>query len=224
MVKGCELDSDTLDAILVRLVAEHGTAQNLVCCAQVSRLWRTGSDNDVLWHSLLVRRCGDAGQEILAAVESSQAAGREPILAYKALYIRSVTTQVLFWGQAERQGGHSSSHRAPALLEPDDCRSVAVRQVAAGTAFSCMVRVHTECYGTATCIQEHDTELSLPCVALRSCLVLSRVAGDLDRKGPVLGSQYQRAMWDFTDHFCPSRKPHRIRATRVARNAGLVWR
>ena len=134
-----ELDSDTLDAILVRLVAAHGTAQHLACCARVCTTWRAGSNNAVLWRSLLVRRCGDAGEEILAAVESSHAAGREPVLAYKALYIRSVTTQVLMWGQAERQGGHCSSHRAPALLEPDDCRSIAVRQVAAGTGFSCMV-------------------------------------------------------------------------------------
>jgi alpha-tubulin suppressor-like RCC1 family protein len=131
------LDDDTVGAVLARLVAtSQGTARHLRCCAQVCRLWHAGSESDALWRSLLVQRCGSA---MLAAVEESQRAGREPTLTYRALYIRSVTTQVLMWGQAERQGGHSAGHRAPALLEPDDCRSVAVRQIAAGAGFSAMV-------------------------------------------------------------------------------------
>ena len=136
---GNELDPDTLDDILVRLVAGHGTARNLSCCAKVCRLWRTGCESDALWRELLKRRCGAGGAEILCAVESSQLAGREQTVTFKTLYIRSVTTQVMVWGQAERQGGHSANHRTPALLEPDGCRSVSVRQVAAGTGFSSMV-------------------------------------------------------------------------------------
>jgi len=42
------------------------------------------------------------------------------------------------WGQAERQGGHSSAPRSPALLG-DGHRGVGIRQVSAGSGFSCAV-------------------------------------------------------------------------------------
>jgi len=141
-----ELDGDTLNAILVRLVAEvSSTALHLITCLGVCRLWYAGALNDELWRVLFLRKWRDKAQTrfIEPDVNHTQYWHEhpqwEPVLSFRAKYIRSVTTQVLVWGQAERQGGHSSAPRSAALLEPDGLRGAGVRQVSAGASFSCIV-------------------------------------------------------------------------------------
>jgi hypothetical protein len=83
-----ELDADTLNAILIRLVAGSGTAEQLCRCSAVCRTWYAGAINDELWRMLLRSRWGEGVQ----ALDDTQQ-------SYRAQYIRSVTTQVLIWGQ-----------------------------------------------------------------------------------------------------------------------------
>ena len=52
-----DLDADTLNAILMRLVAGSGTAEQLICCSSVCRTWYAGTINDELWRVLLIHRC-----------------------------------------------------------------------------------------------------------------------------------------------------------------------
>lgn len=107
-----ELDADTLNAILVRLVGT-GTAEQLGLCSCVSRTWYAGALNDELWGTLLVRRWGPLSQE----------GHIEPPMSYRSRYIRSVTTQVLVWGQgAWQQDG--VQHRTTAVLELSGVKSV----------------------------------------------------------------------------------------------------
>ncbi len=91
-----ELDADTLNAILIRLVAGSGTAEQLCRCSAVCRTWYAGAINDELWRMLLRSRWGEGVQ----ALDDTQQLGETgPLLSYRAQYIRSVTTQVLIWGQ-----------------------------------------------------------------------------------------------------------------------------
>ena len=91
-----ELDADTLNAILIRLVAGSGTADQLCRCSAVCRTWYAGAINDELWRMLLRSRWG-AGVQALDYTQQLGETG--PLLSYRAQYIRSVTTQVLIWGQ-----------------------------------------------------------------------------------------------------------------------------
>jgi len=133
------LDADTLGAILVRLVAKCGTAEQLVYAGNVCKMWYSGSLNESLWRVLLVRRCGEGGEEMVDGLEASQRAGRDGVMSFRAQYIRSVTTQVLLWGQCASEEDASNTPRAPALFGHDGLRSVGVRQVSAGAGFSCLV-------------------------------------------------------------------------------------
>ena len=146
------LDSDTLDAILVRLVAGNGTAKLLASCACVCKLWWIGCQNDELWHALLVQRIGNSAHEILDAMKTSQRARQAPMLSFRALYIRSVTTRVLLWGHCARSEDEAGdAPRAPAPFKPlsESCEvHRVVRQVSAGGGFSCAVSVN--------CISKHE--------------------------------------------------------------------
>jgi len=131
---GNELDADTLNQILVRLVASCSSAQQpaayLSRCSCVCRSWCAGSLNDELWLALLLSRWG-AGLTRQAIATC---------LTYRAQYIRSVTTQVLSWGLGARSTENVSNTHRPVLLEPDGMRSVGFKQVSAGAEFSCAVR------------------------------------------------------------------------------------
>jgi hypothetical protein len=150
------LDGDTLGAIFVRLLAAAGTAEQLRCCGCVSKLWYECSLNESLWRVLLLRRCatgvGQEASKMLEAIESSQLAGREPVMSYRSQYIRSVTTQVLTWGQCGRGDDDArDAVRTPALIAPNGLRGVGVRSVTAGAGFSCAVdtRTHSPTYTNA---------------------------------------------------------------------------
>jgi len=127
--KGTELDADTLNAILVRLVST-GTAEQLSLCACVSRTWYAGALNDELWEILFVRRWSPmAIQEAQTLAEDAN----EARMSHRAQYIRSVTTQVLVWGQGAWQQ-EPVVQRAPMLVELSG-----VKAVCAGAGFSCAV-------------------------------------------------------------------------------------
>jgi len=70
-------------------------------------------------------------------------------LSFRALFVRSVTTRVLGWGDAERQSGYSSATRTPALFTPNGLLGVGVKQISAGGGFCCAVTWRGElvCWG-----------------------------------------------------------------------------
>jgi len=177
------LDADTLGAILVRLVAECGTAEQLVYAGNVCKMWYSCSLNESLWRVLLVRRCGEGGEEMVDGLEASQRAGRDGVMSSRAQYIRSVTTQVLLWGQcaSEEDATRGLTPRAPALFGHDGLRSVGVRQVSAGAGFSCLVM------STRANIQTHS--LSIPhthvCMISRAWLLLACLAAFDECAGTV---------------------------------------
>jgi alpha-tubulin suppressor-like RCC1 family protein len=160
-----QLDSDTLDGILVRLVARSGSAASLLCCSCVCRQWYAGSLNDELWRSLLLQRCGEGAHELIEQIEESQRAGREPISTYRAHYIRSVTTQVMCWGHfARSEEDACNAPRVPKLFEGNDgLRSLGIRHIAVGVRFACAVTWtgSVVCWGSNTKGQcGHDPSLA----------------------------------------------------------------
>ena len=92
------LGPDGLNAVLLRLVATSG-AEQLCRCAGVCRMWYAEAVNEELWQVLLRRRWGEAADEIR---ESWQPGAAEAAMSSRALYVRSVTTRVLSWGQGAR--------------------------------------------------------------------------------------------------------------------------
>jgi hypothetical protein len=127
------LGTDGLNAILLRLVAT-ATAEQLSCCTVVCRTWYAEAVRDELWEVLLLRKWGETARNILKSL-----APREIAMSYRALYVRSVTTQVLSWGQGSRsEEEQSTAPRAPELLF-NGLRGVGIRQVAAGHWFTCAV-------------------------------------------------------------------------------------
>ena len=94
----CRMHKDGLNAVLLRLVATSG-AEQLCRCAGVCRMWYAEAVNEELWQVLLRRRWGEAADEIC---ESWQPGAAEAAMSSRALYVRSVTTRVLSWGQGAR--------------------------------------------------------------------------------------------------------------------------
>ena len=140
-----ELDGDSVDAILVRLVASACThtqatasrdlpspAQHLSRCARVSWQWYAASLNEDLWRGLLERRsiCG------------MLVAGREQAkLSYRAMYIRAATTRILVWGNCGNPRDRASARvRAPTLLGGDGLKGMSIKEVSVGEGYSCAVR------------------------------------------------------------------------------------
>jgi hypothetical protein len=150
-----ELDSDTVHAILVRLVAASGeggadaAARRLTLCARVCRLWYAASLSETLWRDL----CGAWGRRaghVLAALEASRRPPHEPQAlphSHRELFVRAATTQVLVWGNAGRSpkdetlAGSRVRAALPALLGGNGLRGKGIREVAAGDSFSCAVSV-----------------------------------------------------------------------------------
>ena len=154
---GGELDVDSLGAVLVRLLEFralettvdlffHGALRNqsvlqvaetLSRCACVSRVWHASANNEDLWRGLIRHQWGEHVVKTLSYSERTVSA--------RALYIRSVTSRVAYWGApgaCSEDGGHTvqlASTRTPALQEPDGLQSLGPRQVAAGAGFSCLV-------------------------------------------------------------------------------------
>jgi hypothetical protein len=222
------LDGDTLGAIFVRLLAAAGTAEQLRCCGCVSKLWYECSLNESLWRVLLLRRCatgvGQEASKMLEAIESSQLAGREPVMSYRSQYIRSVTTQVLTWGHCGRGDDDArDAVRTPALIAPNGLRGVGVRSVTAGAGFSCAVdtRTHTRTYTNAnihaqttqertdkTSSQKHPrartitrahtrTLVCRPFVWVDECVTMT---GDLECRSSMLGYEPPWAVWAANKH------------------------
>jgi hypothetical protein len=147
------------------MILENVCQEQLSCCACVCQSWAAASLDDALWRVLLLRRCGDGTEAMLEALEAAQRAAREPALSFRALYIRSATTRVLLWGHCNdplADEDSSSAPRTPALFRTlsenrhmtqhqdgtwleqqtkivDREAHTVVRQVSAGTGFSCAV-------------------------------------------------------------------------------------
>ena len=114
------MDSDVLDAILVRLVrigpagqgprtspsdsaavgdvlsgdcfrSQVDAAATLCRCACVCRAWSSASLNDSLWRVLLVRRCDSVLPPLQQPVNVMP-------LSFRRMLVRSMTTQILLWG------------------------------------------------------------------------------------------------------------------------------
>lgn len=138
-----ELDGDSVDAILVRLVASACThaqatasrdspspAQHLSRCARVSRQWYAASLNEDLWRGLCRSMCGmlEAGRE-------------QAKLSYRAMYIRAATTRILVWGNCGNHRDSASARvRAPTLLGGDGLKGMSIKEVSVGEGYSCAVR------------------------------------------------------------------------------------
>ena len=144
---------------------ENVCQEQLCCCACVCKSWAAASLDDALWRLLLLRRCGDCTEAMLEAMDAAQRAAREPAPSFRALYIRSATTRVLLWGHCDdplADEDSSSAPRTPALFRTlsenrymtqhqdgtwleqqtkivDREAHTVVRQVSAGTGFSCAV-------------------------------------------------------------------------------------
>jgi alpha-tubulin suppressor-like RCC1 family protein len=129
------LGPDGLNAVLLRLVATCG-AEQLCRCAGVCQMWYAEAVNEELWQVLLRRRWGEAADEIRASWQPGDA---EAAMSSRALYVRSVTSQVLSWGQGARcQEEVGTAPRKPAVHN-DGLRGLGIRQVSAGLWFSCAV-------------------------------------------------------------------------------------
>ena len=127
------LSADGLHAVLLRVVAT-GSAEQLACCSGVCRMWYEESTNPELWKLLLLWRWGEGAQHL---IESLPPGSREAAMTYRALFIRSLTTQVLSWGQGARSEEEvATAPRTPALLL-DGLRRVGIKAVAAGLGFTC---------------------------------------------------------------------------------------
>ena len=107
---GGELDVDSLGAVLVRLLEFralettvdlffHGALRNqsvlqvaetLSRCACVSRVWHASANNEDLWRGLIRHQWGEHVVKTLSHSERTVSA--------RALYIRSVTSRVAYWG------------------------------------------------------------------------------------------------------------------------------
>ena len=134
-----ELDNDTILAILVRLVAASGTAEQLSCCSCVCRAWYATAITDDLWKAILHKKWGEAARQA-TEVARYQQGSKEPAVPFRAQYIRSVSTQVLTWGQTARSEDlAASTPRSPVLLEPFGLRGFGIKQISAGANFSCAV-------------------------------------------------------------------------------------
>lgn len=131
------LDADGMHAILLRMVATC-TAEHLNRCASVSRMWYAEAVDEELWRALMLRKWGEAAPQILDILQRDSI---DASLSFRALYVRSVTTQVLSWGQgSRRQEDVGSAPRTPTFFNDGFCmRSVGIRQIAAGLWFSCAV-------------------------------------------------------------------------------------
>lgn len=124
-----ELDADSLNQIMVRLVST-GTADHLSACSCVCRAWYMGSLNEDLWRILLLRKWGpDACQE----TQTDRAH------CHRSSYIRSVTTRVLIWGQGGKCETDAFSTLPILNVNELPSKTVGVKAVSAGSGFSSAV-------------------------------------------------------------------------------------
>ena len=169
------LGEDGLAGILLRLVAS-GSAAQLSRCSLVNRLWYAEAVRDELWLVLLRRRWGDAAEVPRSGGAQRPVHAQEAALSNRALYIRSVTTQVLTWGQgAVREDELGTAPRTPELLGIAGLIGVGVRQISAGLCFTAAVTWAggVLCWGAngqGQCGQDSASEVFVQKLAARTCV------------------------------------------------------